>query len=108
MIFEGGFKSCLVGAGRPALPDQFLLVDCILAASFRGLPFGQGDIGGRFEGSVAQAWWQLPLMFKEKIATEFLQLVFEVRQVLCRHGLCINPRPDNMSVAAAFLLMERP
>ncbi|WP_246657501.1 hypothetical protein [Cohaesibacter sp. CAU 1516] len=105
VIIEGGFKSGLVGAGCPALPYQILLIDGILAASFRSLPFGQSNVGGRFEGSVAQARRQLPLMFEEQIATEILQFVFEMRQVLCRHGFGIDPRPDCMSMTAAFFLM---
>lgn len=78
----------------------------VLLGSLGLFPFGSREVQRIALFAVSQPARHGPAMFTVQLAGDVLQLALEVRQVDYFHALGIDPRPDDMRMAAAFFLMK--
>ena len=91
---------------RPAFLDQGIEFSSIASRSFGVLPFIQTEVARIALFGIHKPARHLPAVFEIELLGDFARPVLEEGQRTRRHGLRIDPRPDRVTMSAAFLFME--
>ena len=90
----------------PGLLEGLLDLARVEAELFGLLPFFQGEVERAFPAIGAVAWGQLPAVFEIELSREVAQPLLEEGQVDRFQLLAVDPAPNGMGMATAFLLVD--